>query len=491
MQVTFEQHKENLSRMFRQYQQQETAGSLSRIRSISGASQEPAEIINGPHGEEAAPSTVIELNVDELSLKFPDSASSATITPSPIEAANERGHASITVSNILARAEEEDQLAQESSKSDGKETETAVIEKNTTDDLNREPNQQEPVTEASTDKSTGDAQSAGSSLTERHGEEHPETDGTNVTETDKMSVTVDAQTTVTDETSDSEDNKGQSSTSMTEDSLNEADIEPPVASDPEGKNGQMSPENMGALDNRVLGGASFFNEDLVHMSDTEYSQEDSSYVSAAAAGDEGENAPKMGDENQDEEGKKNDQEGQEVKSKVSEITIPEETEESEASEPYSYLESQRMDAPPAETPEQNLTEPTKEKVEDERSSSITDPATSDQRPSDTTLPSTAEEGAAAAAPDTASVASPSQTSDISVATTEEALPSAPDSSTAPSRSDSQKSADSGGKTKEIKIARLDVSNVALDTERLELKETSTTVRNARFSLYCIIEMYYF
>uniref|UniRef100_A0A4W6EPP6 Neurobeachin n=1 Tax=Lates calcarifer TaxID=8187 RepID=A0A4W6EPP6_LATCA len=91
--VTFEQHKENLSRMFRQYQRQESGGSLSTIRTISGVSQssETMECVNGPPAEEAAPSTVIELTVDELSQKSPDSASSSTITSSPQETETSQG----------------------------------------------------------------------------------------------------------------------------------------------------------------------------------------------------------------------------------------------------------------------------------------------------------------------------------------------------------------------------------------------------------------
>uniref|UniRef100_A0A4W6EU02 Neurobeachin n=1 Tax=Lates calcarifer TaxID=8187 RepID=A0A4W6EU02_LATCA len=103
--VTFEQHKENLSRMFRQYQRQESGGSLSTIRTISGVSQssETMECVNG-----------------------------STITSSPQETADERGHASITVSNILARAEEEErELVQEPPRDgsgDGKDSEATVTE---------------------------------------------------------------------------------------------------------------------------------------------------------------------------------------------------------------------------------------------------------------------------------------------------------------------------------------------------------------------------
>ncbi|KAF7666098.1 hypothetical protein LDENG_00118550 [Lucifuga dentata] len=479
--VTFEQHKENLSRMFRQYQRQESAGSLSRIRTISGTSQETMESVNGPHGEETAPSTVIELNVDELSQKSPDSASSSTITSSQPGAANERGHTSINVSNILARPEEEDQLVQESSKSDGKETVSTVIEKTNTDERGKH-NQQEPVTETSTGKYTGDMQTAVSSLTERYTTENPETDDRKVIEvardTDKMSVTDDAPSTDDDKSSESENNKGESSASVTEeDSLNKADAELAAGSEPENKSGQMSSESSG--------GASVFNEDLVDVSsvsdqirpsDAEDSQEDSSYVSAA--GEEREFAQKGGEENEEEEVKKDEHEGQELKTEVkddqdeNDVTIQGRAKDSEESEKKqgSDLESQKLEAPAAETPEENVTEPNKEKVKDEQSSSITDTATSDQQPS--MLPSTAQEVAAPS--ESASITTPSQPSDTSGTPMDEALPSAPDSSTAPSSSDKQKSADSISKNKEIKIARLDVSNVALDTERLELKQMSTT-----------------
>ena len=135
--------------------------------------------------------------------------------------------------------------------------------------------------------------------------------------------------------------------------------------------------------------------------------------------------------------------------------------------------------PPVETPEQNVTEPPKEKVEDEQSETTT----SDQKPSDTTLPPTAQEGAEQSDP-----ASPSQPSETSGG--EETASSAPESSTATAAAataspDTKKSADTISKTKEIKIARLDVSNVALDTERLELKETSITVCTCLFVYLCL------
>uniref|UniRef100_A0AAQ5YH88 Neurobeachin n=1 Tax=Amphiprion ocellaris TaxID=80972 RepID=A0AAQ5YH88_AMPOC len=256
--VTFEQHKENLSRMFRQYQHQESAGSLSTVRTISGVSQssETEECVNGPPAEETTPSTVIELTVDELSQKSPDSASSSTITSSPLEGGDDRGHTSIQVSNILARAEDEEEQkpAEEPSRDDSgleKETETIVIEKTNTEE------QSEAVEEGK--------------------------DST-------ASVSSDTKTPATDdEKSEVEQNKGESLNSMTDDSLNEADTDMSVVSEQESTTDQMSPEPAACLENSVLGGASVFNEDLVDVSsvsdqvrpsDADDSQEESSYASS-------------------------------------------------------------------------------------------------------------------------------------------------------------------------------------------------------------------
>ncbi|XP_076585380.1 lipopolysaccharide-responsive and beige-like anchor protein isoform X3 [Chaetodon auriga] len=457
--VTFEQHKENLSHMFRQYQHQESTGSLSTIRTISGLSQssDTMDSVNGPPAEETAPSTVIELTVDELSQKSPDTASSSTITSSPLEAADDSVPASITVSNILARAEDEEEqkLVQDSSKDgtvDVKETEAAVTHKDDKEEQSEDTNKQEPVTEADNPPTSVSDQA--------------ETDDMKAVEVVRDSAPTSAsdatKTPATDdEKSESEPNKGESSTSMTEDSLNEADAELPVASEQEGKADQTTPETAACLSNSVPGGASAANEeqvdvssvsDQINPSDADDSQEESSYASAAA-GEEEEVGTKEEDKDEEDECKKNDQGGHEMKKEEKdekqEVRIQEEAEEKQVS----GSESQ---TPPAETPEQGASEPPKEK--DEQSSSTTE--TADQQPSETTLPPTGQE-------DSTSAGQPSETA------TEEETPSSPaDSSTAASSSGTQKTADSLSKTKEIKIARLDVSNVALDTERLELKGTS-------------------
>uniref|UniRef100_A0A3Q3IV07 Neurobeachin n=1 Tax=Monopterus albus TaxID=43700 RepID=A0A3Q3IV07_MONAL len=198
------------------------------------------------------------------------------------------------------------------------------------------------------------------------------------------------------------------------------------------------------------------------ISDADDGQE--SCVSAAAAEEEGVVFKK--EEDEDVEGKKKDLEGQELKiekDEKQEIKIQEKTEESETEEKHlSGLENQTC---LSETSEQNGTDPPTEQVKGEQSSSITETCTADEQPLDGTQPSTAQKAVVASDP-----TSPSQPSETSTSG-EETLSSAPHGST-----DTQKSADPVNKNKEVKIARLDVSNVAFDTERLELKETCTERR---------------
>ncbi|XP_041640272.1 lipopolysaccharide-responsive and beige-like anchor protein isoform X3 [Cheilinus undulatus] len=464
--VTFEQHKENLSRMFHQYQRQESAGSL---RTISGVSQssETMESVNGPLTEETPPSTVIELTVEETFRNPPDSASGSTITSSPLEAAGEPEQASITVSNILARAEEEEEeqkAVQESSKDDSgvlKEAEASVIQDNNEEEQSEEANKVESVAEASKDESTEKLQTSES--------QQPETVEV-VEESAASSVREDGQTPlIDDDKSESEPYKGESSTSMTEDSLNETDVEVPVVSEQE-DNTQTSLEAAVCAENSEQDKASTLEEDQVEVlsvsnqirtSDADNSPEESTDASAAAAAEgDGEVVKKEEDKHEE---KKEDLEGQEMKTEEEkdekqEVSVQEKTEESETEE--------RQASPQTETPTQRVTEPADEEVKPEESST-----TAEEQPSDTTVPSTAQEVAAASD-------STSQPVETTGTNEEENPPSPTDGSSAVANdSATQRSSDSVNKTKEIKIARLDVSNVALDTERLELKETATTESN--------------
>lgn len=412
--------------MFRQYQHQESAGSLSAVRTISGASQssETMECVNGPSAEETAPSTVIELTVADSARKSPDCATDANITSSPFEAGDTREHTHITVSNIL---QDEQRLVQESSTGNGNKSEASVSQ---TNNINGQ-SDANTVTGTS-DEKTDNQQELVSNL--------PET-----------CVTPDAQAPSTDE-QQSVHNEEESSHSMTDDPLNGAEL--PLVPEEESQNEQMSPEVADCLENSALGGASVFNEDLVDVSsvsdpiqpsDADDSQEESSYASAAA-GDEGNITVEEGTPHED-ESKENHG-----------LTKEEGKDEGENGEAAAGVCSQDGKSSAAETPDDNLTEPPKE-VGDEKSEPAAD------QPRDSTLPS-ADHEVALASPDTPVEETPSNV---------------PDSSAAATRSDSQRSTDS--KTKEIKIARLDVSNVALDTERLELKEASATVRSSPITVY--------
>lgn len=461
--MAFEQHKENLSHMFQQYQRQESSVSLGTVRTISGVSQssETMECVNGPSAEETAPSTVIELTVDESSQKSPDSASSSTITSSPQDTADERGPTSISVSNILARAEKDEQKLVEDSSTDGsslkKETESTETQKPDGKEESEETNKQEPVTETSVEKDSDNLPRSVSDQAETFETKAVEV----VKDSATTSVSDDAQTSTDDDRKHS--NEGESSNSMTEGSLNEPDTDLPSASDQKDKTDQMSPETAACLDNSVLGEESVFNEDLVHMSSvsnqiqpSDADSKEESSAASAAAGDEGEVVRKEEDKHEDED----------MKNK---------TEEKQVS---------GMESDTSETAEQNVTESAK----DGQSLSTSESATADQQLTDTTLPSTAQD--VAAAEDSVSPSHPPEAR----GTTGDTITSiAPEGSTSASSSDTQKSSDSVSKTKEIKIARLDVSNVALDTERLELKETTivcilflfSPLFNPKNSLNCV------
>ncbi|XP_061684971.1 lipopolysaccharide-responsive and beige-like anchor protein isoform X4 [Syngnathoides biaculeatus] len=187
----------------------------------------------------------------------------------------------------------------------------------------------------------------------------------------------------------------------------------------------MSPELAGDLDNSLPGGDSVFNEDLVDASSVsdlvDDTQEESSYTSAATEEDAIE--------------KNRDHDVNQEVCEMQEVALEENNEEN-----GDKLVSERMETTAAETPEQNVIDPPKE-----------EPTTLDQQPSASSTDQQTLEGS--------DPISPSQ----------ETATSGEESSTgAPGRSAT------GQKTKEIKIARLDVANVALDTERLEMKEAPST-----------------
>ncbi|XP_035386156.1 lipopolysaccharide-responsive and beige-like anchor protein isoform X3 [Electrophorus electricus] len=149
--VTFEQHKENLSQAFREYQRAGSdSGSGTRIRTVSGASRdsEHQTRANGEIPAEhpgAASSTVIELQVD--------GRCSGQLSPTEVEE-QERA---VSVSNILARAEEEETKEEEVVTEAGAEGE---LEKETA-----EGPQAPAVSEAPSTQTPGDEEDLNSSET--------------------------------------------------------------------------------------------------------------------------------------------------------------------------------------------------------------------------------------------------------------------------------------------------------------------------------------
>ncbi|CAL9699976.1 unnamed protein product [Knipowitschia caucasica] len=374
--VAFEQHKENLARMFQQYQHQESS---STVRSIYLASQisETTDYVNGP-SEETAPSTVIELTVDENSQKPADSSSFET----PREGAEQRMQTSITVSNILAR-DEEVQVGE----------------------------------------------------------------GSEVTPSVEAQSEIDKETSVPDnaiiEEEQLETGNGESSISMTDESLNEGESTTIVTSEQQNSIEQPSHKSEEATGNEALRGASVFNEDLV----------DTSSLSDQVHGSDAEESYKESGVVTDADGKDEEVEEEEKKVEADKEVAVEEKEVSDT-------ESQKLDSP-----QEDALETPKEQPHAETSSA--EPTDEEQPSTSTAAPSAGQEDSVEQA----------QATEARKPTEEDASSKASQDSLPISSPGKKESVDSTSKTKEIKIARLDVSNVALDTERLELKETSTSNTN--------------
>uniref|UniRef100_A0A8C2I5E9 LPS responsive beige-like anchor protein n=1 Tax=Cyprinus carpio TaxID=7962 RepID=A0A8C2I5E9_CYPCA len=345
--VTFEEHKENLARMFVEYQRMGSeGGSESRIRTISGTSHDSQFLAsaNGElNAEETAPSTVIELRVEEK------------VTDQPGDSEETRTQIPVTVSNILVRDEEERQT----SASPQKEDEGGQ-------DTTKEPGKDKEV------KSLEDSHKTEANI---DGElERVEADITVTESKADLSVSDDADSTQTVKqySEDEDEEKGPGDSSL-----------------------EAVKETSEASSHQETSTASVMNEDSTDVSSvsnfvkvSDDSTEESSFVSATAG-------------ETDDNGSEKEDDGKEKESKL-------------------------------ET-DKDVNPPQNEKVEE----------TED-----------------------ASAAMVEVDLNQSTSTDETKL----HTETSPTGSETLAT-----KTKEIKIARLDVSSVASDTERLELKDASTTV----------------
>ncbi|XP_026126343.1 lipopolysaccharide-responsive and beige-like anchor protein isoform X4 [Carassius auratus] len=361
--VTYEEHKESLAHMFVEYQRMGSeGGSESRIRTISGTSHD-AQLLASANGElnteEKAPSTVIELRVEEK------------VTDQPGDSEETRTQIPVIMSNILARDEEErmtdsvaaspqkgDEGGQDTTKEAGKDNEVKTLEANIDGELER--------VEADITMTEGRADS----------------DSTQ-TEAVKMS--------------DEDDGK----TSTAGDSSLEAKVEETSDASPH----QETSTTLGSVTNEDSTDVSSVSN-FVKTSDD--STEESSFVSATA-GETDDNGSVKEDDGKEKE--KNLETDKDVKPLQNEKV--EETEDASAAmEEVDLNQSTSTDEPKLHT----------------------------------------ETTASSASPSTESI-----------------------SQDPGNNQDTLKKAETlATQTKEIKIARLDVSSVASDTERLELKDASTT-----------------
>ncbi|XP_065110775.1 lipopolysaccharide-responsive and beige-like anchor protein [Paramisgurnus dabryanus] len=392
--VTFEQYKENMAVMFRDYQRMGSSeGSEFRIRTISGASQDSELHVsaNGElHAEETAPSTVIELHVEEQ------------VADRPADGEERRDQ--VVMSNILAREEEvgkADETATSSEtqeKVEGEHETTKELKEDSgmrkmEDDLKKEADLDSEHVGKDLDKTENDGKNLGIVEEKTDDVTKVEPEAVKMSDDGKMN---EAETEVSAQTEDKE--KG-SFSSSTEDSSSKAEVvetteASEVSANQESSVTESSDISQDHVDEKDNDGA----EKVDERKDPETKQEEMSEKDSRDEKD-----PSKTEETKDEPGPMEEVD-------LNQSTSTEETKlHMEATEGHGAV-SQTTLSQPVDSPEEVVENPV---------------------------------------PEVSPEAGPNQDS-LEAAATE--------SSTA--------------KTKEIKIARLDVSSVATDTERLELKETS-------------------
>ncbi|KAL1282436.1 hypothetical protein QQF64_001239, partial [Cirrhinus molitorella] len=423
--VTFEQHKENLARMFVEYQRMGSEGGPeSRIRTISGVSHDSQFLAsaNGElNAEETAPSTVIELRVEDK------------VNDQPGDNEETRAQIPVTVSNILARDEEERQMDTVETKKEDKGEEGTTNEPGTDNEVkNMEDNHK---MEANMD---GEHERVDSDITVTESR-------VNEKERADLSVKDDADNTQTatdkdakDETEAvkmSDEDDGKTSTAETVLNVQVEDKEKVLGdSSPEAVKEAKDEETSDASAHPETSttGASVTNEDSTDVSSvsnfvkvSDDSTEELSFVSATAG-------------ETDDNGTEKEDNGNKKETENDEKPLQNEKVEVTKDEPAPMVEVDLNQS--TSTDETNVHTETTDghgAAEMEQTAEVaTDVATAEVSPSTESIsqdPGTSQDTLKAAGTETSTT-----------------------------------------KTKEIKIARLDVSSVASDTERLELKDTSTT-----------------
>ncbi|XP_063074295.1 lipopolysaccharide-responsive and beige-like anchor protein isoform X2 [Engraulis encrasicolus] len=568
--VTFEQHKENLARMFREYQRLGSdSGSATQIRTVSGASQDaelqshaPGEMMEPPVQEEMAPSTVIELCVEDSpplqghAEKEERDGEKAKHEKSEGGKDEERNQTPVVVSNIILRAEEEEkeegerraqqpdseacgnhsikeESLSETSISDGEVLKHSMEPADNVTELKPEPNKQPDAAEQGTESEETE-EVVEKAETAKVEDERRKSDAS-VEEADNVKL-ADGKDDVQEKCEIDEEKMRQKEESDSREMVNELATSEIKEDSMEQGSSELSNNN-----ETSTAGASIVNEDLVDVSSlseavkaSDDSMEESSFVSAMGDADE--------EHENEEQSKATQSDLREPDTQAQSSIVMDKDEMTESNEGFKEQDSQDVDKDLVDTREALPTAtstvgPIAESVELEESSAqpvepvdtaepatvevpTAEPATVENTAEPATVevptaepatventaePSTVEVPTAEPATVEAPTAEPAtvevptaEPATVEVPTAEPATVEVPSAESAKSDqqvletsaartqdedgSNAQKSAESGkeqiegtaAKTKEVKIARLDVSSVATDTERLELKEAAAS-----------------
>lgn len=421
--------------MFLEYQRMGSeGGSESRIRTVSGASPDSQFLASANdelNADETAPSTVIELRVEEK------------VTDQPGDKEEIRAQIPVTVSNILARDEEQrqtdtiatsletkngDKGEQDTTKEPGKDNEVQNMEANMDGEHERVERVEADIT--MTEGRINEKERADLSVRDDADNTQTATNKDAKVETEAVKI--------------SDEDDGKTSTAETVLNVQVEDKEKgPGDYSPEAVKEAKVEETSEASANQETSttGASATNEDSTDVSSvsnfmkvSDDSKEDSSFV-LATAGETDDNGAELEDDEKEKEKK--------LEAEKDEKPLQNEKVKETKDEPAPMLE-----------------------VDLNQSSSI----------DETKCHTETTAGHGAVETDQTPEVLPPDVSKMSMA---EVSPCTESISQDPgTNQDTLKAAGtetSATKTKEFKIARLDVSSVASDTERLELKDTSTTV----------------
>ncbi|XP_053533643.1 lipopolysaccharide-responsive and beige-like anchor protein [Ictalurus punctatus] len=458
--VTFEQHKESLSHVFHEYQRMGSDGD-ARVRTVSGSSRnselsaEPAQTPLEP------PSTIIELKVEEQICGEHD---------------EHEERAQVTVSNILARAEEEDMKDED---------EKASVQKKQDEGESEAP-------EETPKKEEHDQEAVGGKDTEREDVEEKTDAGKEVDEDkseadDRKSTEASSQ-----KFEDDPEANAEKISEKQEDQLGTAD-EMEMTSDPgEGGNESERGEAPEKKDEIVEA----LSETSVHGDGEEREQREEKKSEISVEGPRTEESPGVekgpdievqadvevspstevvlsGDKGPSVQGVPSAHEGQEG---------PSVEKSPNSQEVPSVQESPSAEVSPSTEEGSSIQEsPSAEKSPSEQDGpSVQESPSAEKSPSPQEGPSVQESPSAEKSPSPPEGPSVQESPSAETSPSTEEGPSAqgvPSAEASPSPQDGpgvseSPSVETGFKPKDIKIARLDVSSVAIDTERLELKGTS-------------------